>query len=51
MRGSWPTVGFGPLWALGHGGKKLLDRVPNEITVKNEVSQAYFNGPLPLSKK
>jgi hypothetical protein len=36
---------------LGHGGKKLLDRVPNDIKAKNEVSKAYFNGPLPLSKK
>ena len=33
---------------LGHGGKKLLDRVPYDMMVKNEVSKTYFSGPLRL---
>jgi hypothetical protein len=35
---------------LGHGEKKLLDRVANDITVKNEVSKVYFSGSVPLNK-
>jgi hypothetical protein len=35
---------------LGYGVKFTVQSTSN-ITVKNEVSKAYFSGPLPLNKK